>query len=163
MMRNHVYALIIFAVVLCADFITKHFVDLNFLEGERIKFLGGFFQIIKIYNRGGIFGIAQGYQFIFLMLSIVVFFVLLAFYIIETVHNRLSNSLFSLSMGLVFSGAIGNILDRALGKPGVVDFIYIGFEDFFMWPAFNIADMAIVTGALGLTVFFMISGQNNFQ
>ena len=155
-MKNHLYALIIFIVMLCTDFITKHFVDLNFLEGERIRFLGGFFQIIKIYNRGGIFGIAQGYQFIFMVLSTLAFFMLLAYYIFETVYNRLSNPFFSLSMGLVFSGAIGNILDRALGKPGVVDFIFIGVEDFFMWPAFNIADMAIVTGAFGLAIFFMV-------
>ncbi|HQK06518.1 MAG TPA: signal peptidase II, partial [Spirochaetota bacterium] len=55
--------------------------------------------------------------------------------------------IFTISMGLICAGAIGNILDRITGKPGVVDFIYIGDDAVFRWPAFNVADSSIVIGA----------------
>jgi len=63
--------------------------------------------------------------------------------------------LFRNSMALITSGAVGNILDRLLNKPGVVDFIYIGVDHVYRWPAFNIADASIVTGAGLLLVFYI--------
>ncbi|MDA3899767.1 MAG: signal peptidase II [Spirochaetes bacterium] len=156
-MKKHIYAGALFSLMFVLDFVTKYFIDLHFEEGERIRYLGGFFQIIKIYNRGGVFGIGQGHQYVFLTLSVVVFIILMGYYLYETVYNRVSSTFFSIMMALVFSGAIGNITDRILGKPGVVDFIYIGVEDVFMWPAFNIADMCIVCGAIGLATFFWMN------
>ena len=53
------------------------------------------------------------------------------------------------STALIFSGAIGNLIDRIfLGY--VVDFIDIG-----LWPAFNVADSAITIGAIGI-IYYLI-------
>jgi lipoprotein signal peptidase len=49
---------------------------------------------------------------------------------------------------LVLAGALGNLIDRVLYH-GVVDFIVIGYGS-FVWPTFNLADMAIVIGVFGM-------------
>ena len=54
-----------------------------------------------------------------------------------------------LPVGMVFGGALGNLADRAR-IDGVTDFI-----DPVLWPAFNVADSAIVVGA-GLLVFEIV-------
>jgi len=54
----------------------------------------------------------------------------------------------SLSLALVFGGAVGNLADRlATGK--VIDFIQWYYQDWY-WPTFNIADAAICVGTVGL-------------
>ena len=62
--------------------------------------------------------------------------------------------LFCNSIALITSGAIGNILDRISGRPGVVDFISIGDDSIFRWPAFNVADAVIVVGAFLLIIVY---------
>ena len=142
----------VFALFLAADIVTKRLVEMNIGLYERIDVLGSFVQLTLLYNKGGVFGILQGHQLFFLIVSFVVLALLVGFFIYE--KNK--NMIFIFAMGLVFSGAVGNILDRLLGKPGVVDFIYIGDDRYYRWPAFNVADMAIVVGALLLLVGFYL-------
>ncbi len=150
-----------FTVCLTADIVSKFFVDKFIEEGERINLLGtSFFQLIKIYNRGGVFGIMQGHQNFFMIVSALVFLVLLGYYHFE--KNK--TILFSLSMGMIFSGAIGNILDRVLQKPGVVDFLYFGIEGIYKWPAFNVADSCVVVGAgILIYVFYQQEKKSKFS
>jgi signal peptidase II len=79
-----------------------------------------------------------------------VLIILIVFFILE--KNK--TLLFCSSIALIISGAIGNILDRILGKEGVVDFVYIGSDRYFRWPAFNVADSVIVAGAFLLFIVF---------
>ncbi len=141
--KKHITAVGIFMVLLVLDIITKYLVETHVARGERIDVLGSFVQLTLLYNDGGVFGILRGHQTFFLVVSIIVFMLLLGFYVLETRKSWL----FTVAMSLVFSGAIGNILDRISGKPGVVDFIYIGSDNVFRWPAFNVADSVIVVGA----------------
>ncbi|HNR89059.1 MAG TPA: signal peptidase II [Spirochaetota bacterium] len=157
-MNKHAIAGIIFAVSLIADILTKWLVVSKIALHERIDVIGSFVQLTLVYNRGGLFGILQGYQAVFLVVSLVVLAIMIAFYVFE--KNK--TQLFCVSMALIASGAIGNISDRFIGmlgiadRPGVVDFVYIGSDAVFRWPAFNIADAAIVVGAgLLLIVFFV--------
>jgi signal peptidase II len=142
----------VFALFLAADVITKRLVEAHIGLHERVDVIGSFFQLTLLYNKGGVFGILQGHQVFFLVVSFVVLALLIVFYIFE--KNK--NLPFVIAMGLVFSGAMGNILDRLEGKPGVVDFIYIGDDRFYRWPAFNVADIAIVIGAVLLLVGFYL-------
>ena len=103
-----------------------------------------------IYNRGGLFGILQGYQNLFLIVSIIVLIFITAFFIYE--KNKTLP--FCTAIALITSGAVGNILDRLTGRKGVVDFIFIGNDDFFRYPAFNVADAVIVVGAFLLFIVF---------
>ena len=57
---------------------------------------------------------------------------------------------------LVIGGALGNVIDRLLhGK--VIDFIQWYWRDYH-WPAFNVADSAIVAGAIGIALFGLFGG-----
>lgn len=61
---------------------------------------------------------------------------------------RSSSRLTALALGLIIGGAVGNAVDR-LHWPGVMDFLdfYVGT---FHWYVFNLADVAIVAGVVGL-------------
>ncbi|HNX58213.1 MAG TPA: signal peptidase II [Spirochaetota bacterium] len=141
---------------LAADILTKYLVNTRINLYERIDLIGSFVQLTKLYNKGGIFGILQGYQKLFLIFSIIVLCIMIALY----VYEKNKTMLFSISMGLIFSGALGNILDRLIGRPGVVDFIYIGVDRIYRWPAFNVADCSIVVGAIMLLIFFYTQGRD---
>ena len=154
-MRKHVIAGIIFALSLIADIVSKYLV-VAYIGKDRVNVIGEFVQFILIFNRGGLWGILQDYQLLFLIVSMIVFVLLILFY----VYEKNKTPLFSYAMALIASGAIGNILDRVMSiagvdkRTGVVDFIYIGNDNFFRWPAFNIADSAIVIGAALLIIVF---------
>ncbi len=149
-MKKYIYAALIFASTLAFDIITKYLVVENIRLHERINVWGSFIQLTLTYNRGGLFGILQGYQSVFLVFSIIVLIFLIVFFVLE--KNK--TPLFCFSIALISSGAMGNILDRITGKQGVVDFIFIGSDRFFRWPAFNIADAVIVVGASLLFIVF---------
>jgi len=150
--KNTLIGVLIFIIILGCDIITKALVEKYISIYERVNVLGSFVQLTLIYNQGGIFGILQGYQQFFLIVSIIVFLLLIVYFILE--KNK--TLIFTSSMGLICAGAIGNILDRITGKPGVVDFIYIGSDDVFRWPAFNVADSSIVVGATLLVIHQLI-------
>jgi signal peptidase II len=59
------------------------------------------------------------------------------------------------AISLVTAGALGNLIDRVRWENGVVDFIGPIDLGLFHWPIFNVADMAITTGAvlLGLSLW----------
>jgi signal peptidase II len=65
---------------------------------------------------------------------------------------RASSRLTAVSLALILGGAIGNAIDR-LHWPGVMDFVLFHFETesfSFRWYVFNLADLAIVAGVVGL-------------
>lgn len=66
--------------------------------------------------------------------------------------SRASSRLTALALGLIIGGAIGNAVDR-LHWPGVMDFVLLHVETArfqFRWYVFNLADVAIVAGVIGL-------------
>lgn len=141
----------ILVATLILDIWTKTLIVQNLNYYDRIDFLGGFLRITLVYNKGGVFGIAQGYKNVFLVISIVVLAFMVGYYIYEKNKTRL----FSICMALIVSGAIGNIIDRLIpARPGVVDFISVGIDGVYRWPAFNVADSCIVVGAFMLVIVF---------
>ncbi|MFC1670523.1 signal peptidase II [Spirochaetota bacterium] len=150
-MRRYIYTLIIIAVTVVSDVLTKYWVVQNIAYHDRIDFLSGFVRITLTYNRGGVFGILQGYKNLFLIVSIVVLILMIIYYIYE----KSESSLFNVSMSLIMGGAVGNIIDRLIpGRPGVVDFISVGIDGTYRWPTFNVADSVIVVGACLLVILF---------
>jgi len=150
-MKRNIYALLILVSTLVMDIVTKILVVRNLNYYDRVDFLGGFLRLTLVYNEGGVFGIMQGYKNVFLIVSIIVLALMIAYYIYE--KNK--TMLFSLSMALIISGAIGNIIDRLVpSRPGVVDFISVGVDGVYRWPSFNVADSCIVVGAFLLVIVF---------
>ena len=82
---------------------------------------------------------------------------LLAFKIVAVVLlwiwlARVPSRLTALSLGLIIGGAVGNAVDR-LHWPGVMDFVLLHAETAswrLQWYVFNLADVAIVAGVVGL-------------
>ena len=148
---TYLLPLAIIASILPLDIVTKYLVVQKFGFGDRADFLGGFLRIALVYNEGGVFGILQGHKNLFLIVSIIVLTLMVLYYFFE--KNK--SVLFSTSMALIVSGAVGNIIDRLVpGRPGVVDFISIGVDGIYRWPSFNVADSSIVVGAFLLILVF---------
>jgi len=91
------------------------------------------------FNSGSAFSLARGWAPILAAVTVVVVVLLLASV------RRVRSDLLAVSIGLVVGGALGNLADRVLRSHhgAVVDFIALHF-----WPTFNVADTAIVVGAL---------------
>jgi signal peptidase II len=56
------------------------------------------------------------------------------------------------ALGLVLGGAFGNLTDRAVRGDGLLWGRVVDFIDFHVWPVFNVADSAIVIGAVLLAM-----------
>ena len=67
-------------------------------------------------------------------------------------RSRFSSSGSTVALGLVLGGACGNLIDRAVRKPGWGRGAVVDFIDFQFWPVFNVADMAIVFGVALLSI-----------
>ncbi len=126
--------------------ILKHFTT----EGQSEAVLGNFLHFTLTYNRGGVFGLAQGYAWIFQILTGFAILFLLYYYYRSPENSKI----FSLAIAAILGGALGNFTDRFYGSvPGVVDFIDVRFGA-FRWFVFNIADAFICVGAFLLAISF---------
>jgi signal peptidase II len=73
--------------------------------------------------------------------------------------TRTTSLFVALAIGLIFAGALGNAIDRAI-YGAVCDFIYLYTPDrTFRWYVFNVADAAIVAGVIGLLYDSLIRGR----
>ena len=130
-------------LVVVADQLSKLWIRSNLLVGQSL-FEMGFFQIIRLPpNTGAAFGLFQDQSFALTIVAIVGIAAILLYALL--IYRRfpfLNNLLGRSALGLILGGTIGNLIDR-LRFGGVTDFISIG-----IWPAFNIADAAIVVGVI---------------
>jgi signal peptidase II len=135
--------------VLVLDVSTKLLVQANFHLYQQVDLVGEYLRLTYIYNPGAAFGIHLGQysREIFLVLSVVALAALLAMYWYTPVTDRVR----LMSIALICGGAIGNLIDRIRSEAGVVDFIDVGVGT-IRWPVFNIADMAVTTGAIILAL-----------
>ena len=62
------------------------------------------------------------------------------------------------ALSAVFGGAIGNYIDRLRFKY-VIDFLDFHWKEAYTWPAFNVADMAIVGGVMLLLLIMFLEGR----
>jgi signal peptidase II len=148
-MKKHIIPAITVLAVFVVDAITKKIAISSLGFYRTFDYLGGFLRFDLTYNKGGVFGIMQGYQHVFLIVSIIVLVIMIFYYFYE----KNMPQLFRIALALIIGGAAGNIFDRLIpGRPGVVDFISIGVDGVYRWPTFNIADMLIIAGALLLII-----------
>jgi signal peptidase II len=144
-MKKHIIPIIIVLAVFAVDAITKNIAIKSLGYYKSCNYLGGFLRLDLTYNKGGVFGIMQGYQHVFLIVSIIVLIIMIIYYFYE----KNMPQAFRIALALIIGGAAGNIFDRLIpGRPGVVDFISVGVDGVYRWPTFNIADMVIIAGAL---------------
>ena len=155
-MKNKVTLLLtISGMVIALDQITKVLVHTRFQLHESVMVIENFFNLTYVRNFGAAFGfLAQTpvqFREIF-FLSMPPFACALILYILWGLHPQQTKQIVALSF--VFGGAVGNYLDRVQYRY-VIDFFDFHFYNKHSWPAFNIADVAIVSGVFTLIYFIL--------
>jgi signal peptidase II len=135
--------------VLFLDLLTKIFIQRTFHLYQQVDLVGDYVRLTYIHNPGAAFGIHLGpySRFIFLFLSLLALAALVGMYWVTPAKDRIRLT----SIALICGGALGNLLDRVRSSQGVVDFLDVGFGE-LRWPVFNIADIAVTTGAVFLAL-----------
>jgi signal peptidase II len=135
------YLLITFFIVL-SDQVSKFVVVANFDLGECASVLP-FLNVVHVENCGVTFGLLRG------VLQPLVFVIIsLAMIVALCVWGKNRES-YRWPLCLIIGGAVGNMIDRIIHK-AVIDFLDFHLLTYH-WPAFNIADSAIVVGTLVLS------------
>ncbi|MGW0020476.1 signal peptidase II [Rhodococcus sp. NPDC003382] len=137
-------------VVFALDLITKVLAVAHIDPRDPISIIGDTVTLTLVRNPGAAFSMATGMTWV---LTIVAIAVVIG---VVKIGRTLRSGWWALGLGLVLGGALGNLVDRIFRSPGplqghVVDFVSVGW-----WPVFNVADSAIVCGAIllvALTVF----------
>ncbi|MFC6850286.1 signal peptidase II [Aquipuribacter hungaricus] len=137
--------------MLAADQVTKRLAERGLERGVRVDVLGDVLGFRLFYNSGAAFSLGTG---ITPVLSV---FACLAVVAILVALTRSGSLRWSLALGALLGGALGNLTDRLLRPPGpfrgeVVDFIEIPFS----FPIFNVADMAVVAGAVSIVLLSLV-------
>ncbi|MDE0924786.1 signal peptidase II [Aurantimonas coralicida] len=121
------------------DQATKWWILNHVMDPPRVIPVTGFFNLVLGFNTGVSFGLLGEAPAWLLMAFILPMVAGLLVWMTRT-DSRLT----AIALGLVVGGALGNLLDR-LRHGAVTDFLdfYVGA---YHWPAFNFADVAIVSG-----------------
>lgn len=145
------------------DQITKIAVDRSMKLYDSIPILENFFHFTYVRNKGAAFSFLSNASWrlpFFITVSIVASFVILiAFH-----RMRDDQKLAHTSLAMIFSGAVGNLIDRIrLGE--VIDFLDAHWYRHH-WPAFNVADSLICVGVFLLAIDMLLEEKrlkNNTQ
>ncbi len=132
-------------VVVVLDQITKSIAATALMpRGVPHEVLGNTVRWNLVYNPGAAFGLHLGpySRWIFLVLTLGALVILWRLYR----QSQPGAWARTVALGLVTGGALGNLIDRVRSPLGVVDFIDVGIGT-SRWPTFNVADMAVSTGA----------------
>ena len=138
------------AVVLAVDIATKVLAVELLTPGQPVPIIGDTVTWTLVRNSGAAFSMATGYTWVLTLIAIGVVIG------IVWMGRRLVSPWWAVGLGMILGGALGNLVDRFFRSPGplrghVVDFLSIGW-----WPVFNVADPAVVCGAIllvGLSLF----------
>ena len=150
--------LLLSALVLVLDQASKLWVLRQLPEFQAVPVIDGFWNWYRTYNTGAAFSFlsdAGGWQqYLFAALAVGISAVL-AWWLAKTPRGDWRTAL---PFALVIGGAIGNLVDR-LQHGHVVDFIQWYWQGHY-FPAFNIADSAVVGGAIGIVLFGLFDGKS---
>lgn len=136
------------------DQLVKVYVHTHFHLGESVIVIPNFFNLTYVRNFGAAFGfLAESHpsfrEIFFLSMPPIALVIILG--ILRGVKDTDTKQIIALSS--IFGGAIGNYIDRVRFRY-VIDFLDFHLYNRWSWPAFNIADMAIV-GGVGLLLLLM--------
>jgi signal peptidase II len=141
--------------VIVLDQITKAVVLSHLAPGTHVDVVDGFVTLTLVMNPGLAFGllggVPAGWRWVVAVLSVA------ALIVLARVALRVlpeGGSLDRVAIGLIFGGAIGNLIDR-LRFGAVVDFVDLHVRGYH-WPAFNVADSAITVGVILLALRLLL-------
>src|SRR5476649_2720943 len=152
------YHITITALIVLCDRMTKWLVSQKITLHDSVDVIPGVFRLTHVQNQGAAFGLfsESTSEWRVAMLNM---FSFAALAVVSALLWKNGNALnaTAIALSLVFGGALGNLWDRVMSGR-VVDFLdfYVGSHH---WPAFNIADSAIVVGALLLLTEIFLTPQ----
>lgn len=123
-------------VIIAVDQYSKYYIQTHMLQGASIPVIQDIFHITYVLNPGAAFGMLEHQTAFFIVVALILLAGAIYFY----PRIPAKNFMLRCGIGLQAGGAIGNVIDRI--RTGYV----VDFFDFRIWPVFNIADVAIVTG-----------------
>lgn len=141
------------AILIAIDQITKS-LALKYLHNNKpYVIINNVLELTYVENRGAAFGILQNKQVLFYILTIIVLIVIST--LLYKIDDIKSNLLYFIFLILIFSGAIGNFIDRVKNKY-VIDFIYFKPIDF---PVFNFADIYITIACILMIAYLIFDNR----
>lgn len=138
---------ILFAAFIAADQLTKHIAVTKLMPLETVPVIKNILSFTYVENFGAAFGIMQHKKIVLLVIT----FLIAAVFVVYTIKTKNKNKMYLISLCLILSGAVGNLIDR-ISRGYVVDMIQVLFIDF---PVFNVADCCVVTGAVLLCIYVL--------
>lgn len=147
MSNRYLQLFLISNLLVILDQYTKMWVNTHIPQGHFIVAIENFLKITHIRNPGVAFGLfaespSTIKTYVFVGFSVIAIIAILVFYH----QNPRGNIMVRAALILIFSGAIGNMIDRVVYHE-VIDFIDIYFGNSH-WPAFNVADSCITIGVM---------------
>jgi len=149
MIRRILLAALVIGSIVAIDIQTKAWAATTLAQGATIHGAGRI-PLTLAFNEGVAFGLQLPSAGRFL----IIFATLLVLGVLSTMFMRARPQDWTrlMELQLVSAGAIGNLIDRVRWNGGVVDFIGPFDIGSMQFPIFNVADMAITTGAILLAL-----------
>ena len=158
-----IYCLVLCAIVVILDQVTKLIVINTIPEGSVIEVIKNVFNLTYIENTGAAFGMLSGHRWVFMVVSVIAI-LLIFFYLWK---EKPESIWVKTSLAFILGGGIGNMIDRCF-RTGVVDFIdadfvqypQVSFSGGFSvrltdFPIFNVADCFITVGCAALVCYLL--------
>ena len=145
--------LISIPILIIFDQLSKQWALENIFNTQQIIEINSFFNLVPVWNKGISFGLLSNIvdiNFFMIIITTIISILLVSWFFLT------KNKMLSLSLALIISGAIGNLIDR-FRHEAVVDFIDIHISNYH-WPAFNFADSYITIGAF-LYIYTIFTSQ----
>lgn len=153
MKSRRLLVLVVAAIILIADRLTKVWAAANLQVGEPQQIIGDFLRFHLTYNPGAAFSMLTNATWVFSIFATVASVAVIWY------SSRIKSTAFAVAAGGVLAGASGNLIDRCINDPGfavghVTDFIELPY-----WPIFNVADSSIVL-SMTFVVIMLLLGYN---
>jgi len=134
--------------VILVDQLTKALARVYLIPEKPIPVIPGFFDLKLVFNKGAAFGMFPNWAPLFILVGLVAIYA-----IVRLRRSGTGSHCLSIGLGMLLGGAIGNLVDRVVfSARGVTDFLDFHVRGLPPWPTFNIADAAIVVGAILVVV-----------
>ncbi|AWA42814.1 signal peptidase II [Trueperella pyogenes] len=132
-------------ITIVLDQATKQWA-LGALEDRRVSLIGDFLSLRLTFNSGAAFSLGASMTWVITLVAVVVS-VGLPFLIVR------SQRVPAIVLGLIWGGAVGNLLDRLFREPGFPQGHVVDMIDYNGWFIGNVADIALVGGVVALLVY----------
>ncbi len=131
------------AVIVALDQLSKHWAETSLVALEPRAVVGELLQFRLLYNSGAAWGMGSGITPVVTLVQIAICIGALV-YVVRSVRSVP----WAIALGCIVGGALGNIHDRILRAPSPFHGEVVDFIELPHWPVFNVADMAVVVGAV---------------